>query len=182
MLLIELAKLGPEGLDLDVALTAGEVHVQGEDSFRLESGRLTAHVEKDDEGSVHVKGHLATQLGLECGRCLEPFIMPLDQDLDLFFLPHQDDPDAEDDEDEVELSESDLVVAYYRGDRLDLGEVLREQLFLSLPMKRVCQEACQGLCPTCGTNRNRSQCGCAVADTVDNTDPRLASLKKLLGN
>lgn len=178
MLVIEISTIGPEGLDLETTLDAGEVHVQGEESFRLESGGIKAHIELGDEASVHVRGHLAARLGIECGRCLDPVSLPVEQNVDLFFLPHRDDLGSdEEDEDEVELKESDLVVAYYRGGRLDLGEVIREQLFLSVPMKRLCQDACQGLCPACGINRNHAKCECVV----DNTDPRLASLRNLLG-
>ena len=174
MLVIDVSKIPPEGKQIDTAFGAGETHVEGEDAFRLESGRLQAQIDRDEEATVHVKGHLAVRLGVECGRCLEPVTLPLEQDLDLFFLPHQEN---QGEEDEVELSERDLVVAYYRGDRLDLGEVVREQLILSVPMKRLCQEGCKGLCPSCGANRNRTSCACVV----ENTDPRLAPLKKLLG-
>jgi uncharacterized protein len=195
MLIIELSKVGPEGLELDTPLVAGELHVQGEDSFRLESGNLKVHVDLDEESTVHVKGRLEARLGVECARCLDPIAIPVDQNVDLFFLPHRKDvqPDEED-EDEVELKESDLVVAYYRGDRLDLGEVVREQLFLSAPMKRLCQDACQGLCPSCGANRNRVRCECAPKDGAqalageDQISPdeksakSLRALGKLLGN
>jgi uncharacterized protein len=175
MLLLDVSRIPLEGTDIDTAFSASEAHVEGEDMVKFESGGLRVHVDRDEEGTVHVKGHLTVRLGLECSRCLEPISFALDQDVDLFFLPHS--PNAGDDEeDEVELSERDLVVAYYRGDRLDLGEVVREQLFLSLPMKRLCQDACQGLCLSCGVNRNRTTCDC-VADT---RDPRLAPLKKLL--
>jgi uncharacterized protein len=178
MLVIDLSSIGPEGLDIDTPLVAGEVHVQGEDTFTLDSGRLKARVDRDPEASIHVKGHLEAQMKLECGRCLEPYLRPFDQNIDLFFLPHDKAQEGEEDEDEVQLSDTDLVVAYYSGDQLDLGDVVREQLFLSLPMSRVCQEACQGLCPTCGINRNRGKCDCVV--TAETGDPRLAALKKLL--
>src|SRR5688572_21058663 len=127
MLVIELSKIGPEGIDLDTALSEGEVHVQGEDTFTLQTGRLSVHIDRDDQQSVHVQGELHARVGLECGRCLDPIAYPVDQKVDLFYLPHED--DREDDEDEVELKETDLVVAYYRGDRLDLGDVVREQIF-----------------------------------------------------
>jgi uncharacterized protein len=173
MLLIEISKIPLEGKDIDTTFNAGETHVEGEETFRFESGRVQLHVDVDQESTVHVKGHLNVRLALECGRCLDPITLPLDQDLDLFFLPHREGEE----EDEVELSDRDLVVGYYQGDRLDLGEVVREQIFLSVPMKRLCQDGCRGLCPTCGSNRNRVQCACVP----DATDPRLAPLKKLLG-
>jgi uncharacterized protein len=174
MLLIELSQIPREkGLDVETELTPGEIHLEGENSFVLESGSINAHLERGDDRSVQVRGRLVARLGLECGRCLEPFPMTVDQELDLFFLPHQD--GEEEDEVDVELTERDMVVGYYRGERLDLGESVREQLFLSLPMKWLCSEACAGLCPTCGVNRNRIRCDCPAAGP----DGRLSSLQKL---
>ena len=60
----------------------------------------------------------------------------------------------------MELSDRDMVVAYYGGDQLDLGEMVREQFFLTVPLKRLCRDACRGLCPTCGANRNQVRCEC----------------------
>jgi uncharacterized protein len=175
MLLLDVSKIPLEGTDIDTAFTGAEAHVEGENMLKFESGRLRVHVDRDEDATVHVKGHLGVRLGLECGRCLEPITFDVDQGLDLFLLPHSESA-AEGEEDEVELSERDLVVAYYRGDRLDLGEVVREQVLLSVPMKHLCQPDCRGLCPSCGANRNRTTCGC-----VDEAaDSRLAPLKKLL--
>jgi uncharacterized protein len=129
-----------------------------------------------DGDSIHVRGHLSAPLRLECGRCLEPFAVGLDQDLDLFYLPHRPDDDRQE-EDEVELTDRDMVVAYYKGDRLDLGEVVREQCFLSLPLKPLCREDCRGRCPSCGRNRNAESCGCPAPEEAG--DARLAGLKKL---
>jgi uncharacterized protein len=176
MLLIEASQIPPEGMDLFAPLDPGEVHVEGEESFALESGgTLRCTLERGDERTVHVRGALQARLRLECGRCLEPFQFPLAQELDLFYLPHKADQEEEE-EDEVELKDHDMVVAYYRDERLDLGEMLREQLILNLPMKRLCREDCLGLCPTCGANRNSAPCACPPEP-----DPRLAVLGKLLG-
>lgn len=172
MLLIEVAKIPSEGMAVATSLEPGDVHVDGERSFALRpGGNLDGRVERGEDRSVHVRGRLRATLGLDCGRCLEPYEQPVDQELDLFYLPHREqDPDEA--EDEVELSDRDVVVAYYRGERLDLGEVLREQLFLSLPMRPLCREECRGLCPTCGRNRNVPGCECGP----ELADPRLAVL------
>jgi uncharacterized protein len=177
MLIVEISRIPPEGIDLDSELTPGEVHVEGEDTFELlPGGHLEAHVEKGDEDSVHVRGHLSARLQMQCGRCLEPFVFPVDQALDLFYLPQRAAPQPEEEE-EVELADRDMVIAYYRGGRLDLGDMMREQLFLGIPMKRLCRESCAGLCPSCGANRNVTPCECKAEDV----DPRLAPLKDLLG-
>ena len=173
MLLIEASQIPPEGLQVDEALVDGGVHVEGEEGFALQAGgSLRCRLDRGDDSTVHVRGHLAARLGLECGRCLEAFSFAVEQDLDLVYLPHRE---GLEDEDEVELADRDMVVAYYRENRLDLGEIVREQLFLSLPMKRLCREDCRGLCPTCGCNRNLGACACPR----DEPGPRLVPLARL---
>ena len=177
MLIIEVASIPPEGLEVDEALTPGEVHVQGEETFvLLDGGRLACRLDRGDDRSVHVRGRLSAKVELQCGRCLEAYPLAMDQELDLFYLPHQADEEDEA-EDEVELADRDMVVAYYQGDRLDLGEMIREQLFLALPMKRLCREQCAGLCPTCGSNRNARPCSCPPAEVGS----RLADLGAAFG-
>lgn len=176
MLLIHVSKIPPEGLSIDTPLDPGEVHLDGEESFALEGGALRSHVERGDDDTVHVRGRLQAEVALSCGRCLEGFTLNIDQELDLFYLAHAVGQENEE-EDEVELSDRDVVVAYYEGDRLDLGNVIREQLFLDVPMKRVCREDCRGLCPHCGVNRNQQDCACP------NEEPSLspfASLRRKL--
>lgn len=173
-LVIEVSKIPLEGLAVDSPLEPEAVHLEGEKAFRLVSGRLQARLEKGDEESVHVRGHLDARLKLDCGRCLEPFEMGLDQDLELFFLPHV--ADQVEEEDEVELSDHDMVVAYYGDNRLDLGEAVREQIVLAVPLKGLCREDCRGLCPGCGANHNTTDCACTFEEPED---PRLAPLRKL---
>jgi uncharacterized metal-binding protein YceD (DUF177 family) len=178
MLVIEIGHIPPGGMDVDETLEPSAVHVETEQSFSLRpGGSLRCHLEKADGETVHVRGHLRAGLGLECGRCLEPFSFSLDQELDLFYLPHRAGEEGGE-EDEVELSDRDMVVAYYEGERLDLGDMVREQFFLSIPLKRLCREDCRGRCPSCGANRNLESCSCPLPG--EEPDPRLAGLKKLL--
>ena len=165
MLVIDIPKIAPEGLALDTALRAQEVHVEGEESFALESGQLVGRLERGDDESLHLRAQVRARLGLQCGRCLEPFSQPQSHELDVFFLPHAKEHQAREEVDEVELSDREMVVAYYKGDRIDLGELVREQLFLALPMKRLCSDTCRGLCPRCGTNLNLAPCACAPEES-----------------
>lgn len=148
---------------------------------------LTGEVRKDGE-KVRLQGRLTATLEVACSRCLEALGVPIDLPLDLLFLPATPaagtahgravapGKNARDDEDDGEpVSDDDLGVSFYRDDVLDLGEIVREQFYLALPMKPLCREDCRGLCPVCGINRNRETCTCR-ADWVD---PRLEPLKKL---
>jgi uncharacterized protein len=177
MLVIDISQIPPEGLAVDEGLDAPSLHLEGEEGFSLGSGgRLRCRLERVDGDTVHVRGRLAAPRGLECARCLEAYALPLDQELDLFFLPQRP-GDEEGVEDEVELDDHEMVVAYYENDRLDLGEVVREQCILSLPLKPLCREDCRGRCVSCGRNRNLESCGCPAPEEA--ADPRLAGLKKL---
>jgi uncharacterized protein len=68
-----------------------------------------------------------------------------------------------------------LTTAYYSDDQIDLGQLVMEQLQLALPMKPLCDVACKGLCPQCGTNLNTGACNCSEKWE----DPRLAALRSL---
>ena len=178
MLLIEISNIPVEGLVVDEALDLPSVHLAGEDAFLLRpGGRLSCRLERVDGDSVHLRGRLSAGLGLECNRCLGPFDLPVDQELDLFYLPHGKDAEGEEEEDEVELDDHEMVVAYHDGSRLDLGEMVREQLYLTVPMKRLCREDCKGRCPRCAQDLNATTCGCPAPEA--GIDPRLAALKKL---
>jgi uncharacterized protein len=177
MLVIHVSKIPPEGQQVDSALDPGEVHLEGEDSFTLKAGHLRALVERGDDETVHVRGRLTAELALSCGRCLDPFPLAIDQELDLFYLAHH--AGQQEEEEEVELSDRDVVVAYYEGDRLDLGDVIREQLFLAAPLSRLCRADCRGLCARCGANRNHTECACPPV--VEESLSPFAVLKGKLG-
>lgn len=177
MLLIDIPQIPPEGQDVDAALDAAAVHLEGDDDISFEEGRLRGHVEIADEANVHVRGQLEGSVSVECGRCLERYPVALKQDLDLFYLPRLESRPEEEEED-VQLDDHDVVVGYYEGEKLDLGEVVREQVVLALPLKRLCREDCQGICPTCGRNRNTDRCACPAPE--EPLDPRLEPLRKLV--
>ncbi len=65
MLLIEIARIPPKGLDLDEALSPEAVHLQGDDELTLEEGRLRCHLEIVDRTTVHVNGQLAGRITVE---------------------------------------------------------------------------------------------------------------------
>jgi uncharacterized protein len=161
MLVLSIRDIPPEGKPIDVPLDPGAVHLEGEDEFALVGGRLVGRVEKGEDEAVHFRGRLKE----------------LDEDLDLFFMPRGAQPDADEEEQEVELSDRDMVVAYYDHDRIDLGEMVREQMHLALPLRRLCREDCRGLCPSCGVNRNTGSCDCQPTEALE--DERLAPLRKI---
>jgi len=99
-------------------------------------------------------GKLIGYMILACSRCLEEFKYPVDIDIN----------------EEIEKKNIKDIK------NIDLEELFIENILLSIPIKPLCSENCQGICPKCGQNMNEGQCDC---DT-EAIDPRLAKLKDLL--
>jgi uncharacterized protein len=118
-----------------------------------------------------VSGHIDTRAQVECDRCLQPVELPVNTD---FALEYISGPDYESSA-AAELTEADMSVSVFDGEAIDIDEIVKEQILLTVPTRTLCREDCKGICPECGIDRNTGECSCVT----DNTDPRWAALKNL---
>jgi uncharacterized protein len=148
-----------------------------EGDFKLaEPVDLTIRVAKDSQ-KVRLTGRVRTSLECNCSRCLEAFRVPVDAEIDQLLLPAGAEivaPSKDDEDDDGQ--EADAGVTFYKNETIDLGELMRDEFYLALPMKPLCRPDCKGLCPECGVNWNRETCTCKR----EWVDPRLESLRTLL--
>lgn len=80
-----------------------------------------------------------------CVRCLEEFYLPVKFEFEeLYQFPNR------------YREETDLLLP--DDGYIDLSPLFREYLILALPIKRLCQEDCLGLCEICGVNLNQNNC------------------------
>jgi len=107
-----------------------------------------------------VQGTIRGGIRVRCDRCLEPY----HQDLESLFHVYLVAPGKGADGEEIELLDEDMEVDFIKGDTIDLSDIIREQIYLSLPMKSICKESCRGLCSVCGANLNESSCLCGNAE------------------
>ncbi len=121
-------------------------------------------------GEIRAKGHVSVAMEAECDRCLEPARFPVNSNFELYYRPVSEGYGVE-----VAIDPSEAEMGFYEGDGIELKEVLREFILLALPMQRICNEDCKGICPECGQNRNEIDCGCQ-AEAVDE---RWTALKNL---
>ncbi|MBN2374113.1 DUF177 domain-containing protein [bacterium] len=105
---------------------------------------------------VLIRGTIRTSVQLECSRCLEEFSHQIDEPFTSTFFPFQERPKDPD----LELGSEDLDISYYDGKTIDLAELVREQILLSIPINPLCRPKCRGLCPECGMNPNEGKCAC----------------------
>ncbi|TNF56452.1 DUF177 domain-containing protein [bacterium] len=120
---------------------------------------------------VMIEGRAETTATLGCSRCLNNFSFPVNITFNTEYIPLRETGE----ESEHELTAEELDVGTYINDQIDLIEVVRGHILLSLPMKPLCNEQCKGICSHCGKNFNEGDCECRN----DYIDPRLEPLKKL---
>lgn len=124
---------------------------------------------------VFVRGELRGWLAVACSRCVERVEVPLEDRVEVTYLPSDQvpDPDQADDVDDAAADDVDLYP--YEGEKIDLTTLLRERLIMAVPFAPLCAEDCKGLCSVCGANLNAGECGC----DREVGDPRLMALKDL---
>jgi len=157
----------------DETFQPGQIDFTGEDLEQRAplhaagSAELVAH----SDGELRIRGRYTGEMEAQCDRCLASARFPLDAGFDLFYRPASFIAR----EDEVEIDEGEAEVGFYEGGGIELADILREQVLLALPMQRVCSDACKGICPVCGKNRNETTCDCRA----ENGNDRWEALRNL---
>ncbi len=162
-MIIELESVfNTEGLKIpfDYELSLSEIDVSGFNPI-TKPVKVSGSVE-NKAGIVNLKASAVLDYEAPCDRCAENVISQ-------FSFP----------------VEHTLVVALESGDnddflevpnmRLNLDELVEEDVILALPGKYLCDSECKGLCSICGKNLNKSQCDCKAP-----IDPRMEALLQLL--
>ena len=112
---------------------------------------------------IVINASIKTKLKLNCYRCLDTFIYPIDIDIEERFTNNKELQDEE--------------IMFVDGDTLNITEIIENSIISTLPIKRLCKEDCKGLCSQCGANKNVENCSCLDYDV----DVRLAKLRELFG-
>jgi uncharacterized protein len=161
-MIIRVSNIQEDGLTVDDGAASGSTFA--DPAWRLDG--LNLKFERDDH-DVLVSGEIQATVPQVCGRCLEPFPARVRARVDVRVVPRPATGDS------VELASDDLDVDFYKNDELDVGALIETETTLVLPMKPLCRDDCQGLCPVCGGNRNVTVCACAQRAP----DPRLGVLR-----
>jgi len=113
--------------------------------------------------AIIVEGTASGKLLLNCSRCLEPFVYSFEVPFTEIYTTSVE-----------EATEEEAIS--FSGDIIDVTPEVLKSIIMELPMKAVCHDECQGLCPGCGQNLNMGKCRCEGTDI----DPRLSALQDIL--
>ncbi|MGA1871031.1 MAG: YceD family protein [bacterium] len=170
---IQLKEIPEEGCTIASEVPKTDFNL-GEDEVRLQGPvSINIKINKSSRGII-ISGKVKTLLELECSRCLENFLFHVNEQFEACFIPE----DQKIEEEEVELTKNDMDVSFFKGEAIDLTDVIREQILLSVPMTPVCKSSCRGLCSNCGQNLNQGKCACGSFSS----DRRWSALSKLNKN
>jgi uncharacterized protein len=178
-----------EGLNFSCEVQPDELSLTAEEKVLHMS--VSANIIKTGT-RIDVTGVLAGTFLRQCVRCLKEYEEMAELPLAAEYRhtetpmrhaakPAKESRRAPEREEPVEETEFDEDVYACSGDRLDLSEMLREQVILATPMQPLCHEQCPGLCPVCGRDRNEGDCGC-IEESPENPFAVLRKLQKQPGD
>ncbi len=155
-----------------------EYHVQlGFDTFSSRLGDypivscepIIVYITCTDDKHLMIKTKVNLTMEIPCDRCLEPVNVNFDFDIEKEVDMNQTDEDRIEGLDEL---------SYIEDFNLDVDKLIRNELFVHMPVKVLCREDCKGICRKCGANLNNGTCGCDVTEL----DPRMAVIRDIFKN
>lgn len=169
-MIIELANIGTTSKKIELGFDPAEIDLEGELVTLKGKTVITGETQRTGERAT-IQGTISTDVSLDCTRCLEPLAKHFHIPFKAIFV----DASEEDTNAEAEIGDEQLDESLVKDGRIDMAEVVREQILLALPEQVFCRDDCKGLCPKCGASLNLIDCNCAD----DEIDPRWAALKSL---
>ncbi len=148
---------------------------EGENTFHFRAG--PEEIGLEEEGAVYRKpvnvevritrtgptatlvADIRTEVERTCGRCLSTFREELRTEAREALR--------------IEGERARIIDVEYEGNpgvmpgpagSISLDNIVREAILVCSPMQPVCRPDCRGLCPVCGADRNKIDCGCETEE------------------
>lgn len=155
-----------------------EFHLNVDQDFDPKDFELASSIDTDvtlmktEKSILVILENFETQLNTECSRCLKRIKVPIhikSTERNFYFQK----PAGAKTEITLELEdERDLYLSNLKQMELDLSELFRQEILLHFPAFAVCSAVCKGICPECGKERDKADCGHAEIERVDAHDPK----------
>lgn len=151
---------------LDVDIDMNYIKIKGSKCEIAEKKPVHLVLKSTGERKISFSTDIDIVLTCPCDRCLEPVKVEFStsESYDIKFA-----------EDGTQTGEDIDEYCFINGYDLDVDQMVIEEVMIGFPMKVLCDEDCKGLCPNCGTNLNKCECGC------DRTvlDPRMSIIRDI---
>lgn len=153
-------------LELDAVFNNDGESLQIDYEFSLDDESIVTPVSVkgsvyNKTGIVHLKADARFDYSTSCAKCNKPLLRHAKVPVQHILLSHAD---SDDNDDFIVLD----------GVRLEIDELVSDDIYLSIPSRFLCKDDCKGLCSICGTDLNFGECSCSMP-----ADPRWDALKDL---
>ena len=159
-LLVPVQHLTDEPYHLDLKCSAAALDLEGFVGDVIVSAKI-----RRVDTRLFLHCDVSATAELMCDRCAEFYRAPINAEYDQWYAVNAHPGTVEEDALAIPLEWHSVAI----------DEQVRESVLIFVPMKKLCKPDCLGLCPTCGANRNLTQCSCS--DESEN--PLWAGLKKV---
>ena len=119
----------------------------------------------DNNKQLLVSGATTLDVVIPCDRCLEDTVHTFDIVIDRTVAL----------EDGKVITTEDEEITFLEGQWLDVDRLIYDEILVNWPTKVLCKDDCKGICPVCGQNLNRQDCGC----DRQVMDPRMAKFQDI---
>ena len=153
-------------LELDAVFNNDGESLQIDYEFTLEDESIVTPVKVvgsvfNRTGIVNLQADARFDYSTSCAKCNKPLLRHAKIPVRHTLLSYAE---SEDNDEFIVLD----------GMRLELNDLVSEDIYLALPSRFLCKDDCKGLCAFCGKDLNVSECSCSTP-----TDSRWDSLKDL---
>lgn len=114
-------------------------------------------LKRKSDTQVEMSGTLQVTPVINCDRCLVSYPYPIDSSFHILFETSETENWQLK---EVECTATEMDTIFLDEPVVDCDDVLRQQVLLALPQKKICSPQCKGICSRCGANRNVASCDC----------------------
>ena len=146
-------------LELDAVFNNDGESLEIDYEFSLEDDEFATPVKVSGSvfnktGIVSLKANAKFDYSTSCAKCNKPLLRHAKVPVNHILLSHAD---SDDNDDFIVLD----------GVRLEIDELVSDDIYLSIPSRFLCKDDCKGLCSICGTDLNFGECSCSAP-----ADPR----------
>lgn len=92
---------------------------------------------------ILLRGNVSTAAELDCARCLNKYVLPLDVEINEEFSSEVPVP-SKNKREEKELHAEDFISPLDKDKTIDVSEIVRQNLLLELPLQPLCRKDCPG--------------------------------------
>jgi len=132
---IDVRNIPAAGIDIQGTVSEEDLNIRPDEIKCMVPLLIQGRAQR--EGNVvHLFGNAKTRFHYVCACCLEEFDKDFDQEFDFHYAI------------DTQMTS------------IDLGEDIRQEIILDLPVKVLCDQNCKGLCMGCGVNLNTEKCEC----------------------